>query len=131
MPEVADSYTYATYFNKMQLNDGATAVQFDNERLQAIKDYQNGIITTTTKPNRETPSIWDWIGNTDTDWYDVVFGGTAFSQEHSLSANGGNEKFQYYFSANYMNQEGLVAIRRDKLKRYTVTAKSTQTCFHG
>ncbi len=129
MPEVADSYTYATYFNKMQLNDGATAVQFDNERLQAIKDYQNGIITTTTKPNRETPSIWDWIGNTDTDWYDVVFGGTAFSQEHSLSANGGNEKFQYYFSANYMNQEGLVAIRRDKLKRYTVTAKINADLF--
>ena len=129
MPEVADSYTYATYFNKMQLNDGATAVQFDNERLQAIKDYQNGIITTTTKPNRETPSIWDWIGNTDTDWYDVVFGGTAFSQEHSLSANGGNDKFQYYFSANYMNQEGLVAIRRDKLKRYTVTAKINADLF--
>lgn len=129
MPDVADAYTYATYFNKMQLNDGATAVQFDSERLQAIKDYQNGVITTTTKPNRETPSIWDWIGNTDTDWYDVVFGGTAFSQEHSLSANGGNEKFQYYFSANYMNQEGLVAIRRDKLKRYTVTAKINADLF--
>lgn len=129
MPDVADSYTYATYFNKMQLNDGATAVQFDNERLQAIQDYLNGTITTTTKPNRQTPTIWDWIGNTNTDWYDVVFGGSAFSQEHSLSANGGTEKFQYYFSANYMGQEGLVAIRRDKLKRYTVTAKINAELF--
>lgn len=129
MPDVADSYTYATYFNKMQLNDGATAVQFDDERLQAIQDYLNGTITTTTKPNRQTPTIWDWIGNTNTDWYDVVFGGSAFSQEHSLSANGGTEKVQYYFSANYMGQEGLVAIRRDKLKRYTVTAKINAELF--
>lgn len=129
MPDVADSYTYATYFNKMQLNDGATAVQFDDERLQAIQDYLNGTITTTTKPNRQTPTIWDWIGNTNTDWYDVVFGGSAFSQEHSLSANGGTEKVQYYFSANYMGQEGLVAIRRDKLIRYTVTAKINAELF--
>ncbi len=76
----------------MQLNDGKTAVQFDDTRLQAIKDYASGTITTTTQPNRNTPTIWDWIGNTNTDWYDVVFGGTAFSQEHSLSVSGGTEK---------------------------------------
>lgn len=95
LPDVADAYTYAMYFNKMQLNDGKTAVQFDDTRLQAIKDYASGAITTTTQPNRNTPTIWDWIGNTDTDWYDVVFGGTAFSQEHSLSVSGGTEKIQY------------------------------------
>lgn len=93
LPDVADAYTYAMYFNKMQLNDGKTAVQFDDTRLQAIKDYASGTITTTTQPNRNTPTIWDWIGNTNTDWYDVVFGGTAFSQEHSLSVSGGTEKY--------------------------------------
>lgn len=107
----------------MQLNDGKTAVQFDDTRLQAIKDYASGAITTTTQPNRNTPTIWDWIGNTDTDWYDVVFGGTAFSQEHSLSVSGGTEKIQYYFSGNYMGQEGMMAIRRDKLQRYSVSSK--------
>ena len=123
LPDVADAYTYAMYFNKMQLNDGKTAVQFDDTRLQAIKDYASGAITTTTQPNRNTPTIWDWIGNTDTDWYDVVFGGTAFSQEHSLSVSGGTEKIQYYFSGNYMGQEGMMAIRRDKLQRYSVSSK--------
>lgn len=129
LPNVADAYTYANYFNKMQINDGATAVQFDNERLQAIKDYADGKITSTTKPNRQTPTIWDWIGNTNTDWYDVVFGGVAFSQEHSLSVNGGTEKFQYYFSANYLNQNGMVAIRRDNLERYAVTGKINAQLF--
>ena len=123
LPDVADAYTYAMYFNKMQLNDGKTAVQFDDTRLQAIKDYASGVITTTTQPNRNTPTIWDWIGNTNTDWYDVMFGGMAFSQEHSLSASGGTEKIQYYFSGNYMGQEGMMAIRRDKLQRYSVSSK--------
>ncbi|MFT0673113.1 TonB-dependent receptor [Bacteroides hominis] len=129
LPHVADAYTYAMYFNTMQRNDGVTAVQFDDTRLQAIKDYASGVITTTTQPNRNTPTIWDWIGNTDTDWYDVVFGGTAFSQEHSLSVSGGTEKIQYYFSGNYMGQEGMMAIRRDQLQRYSVTGKINVELF--
>ena len=128
MPDVADSYSYASFFNRMQINSGQPA-QFDDIRMTAIKDYLDGKITTTTQPNRETPTIWDWIGNTNTDWYDVAFGNTAFSQEHSLSANGGTEKIQYYFSANYMGQEGLMAIRPDNLQRYTVTAKINAQIF--
>lgn len=123
LPDVADAYTYARYFNKMQLNDGKTTVQFDDTRLQAIQDYASGKITTTTQPDRNTPTIWDWIGNTNTDWYDVVFGGAAFSQEHALSVSGGTDKIQYYFSGNYLGQEGMMAIRRDKLQRYTVSGK--------
>ena len=129
LPHVADAYTYAMYFNTMQRNDGVTAVQFDDTRLQAIKDYASGAITTTTQPNRNTPTIWDWVGNTDTDWYDVVFGGTAFSQEHSLSVSGGAEKIQYYFSGNYMGQEGMMDIRRDQLRRYSVTGKINAELF--
>lgn len=128
MPEVADSYTYASYFNKM-LSNGSSPIFFDATRMKAIKDYRDGLITTTTQPNRTSPNIWDWIGNTDTDWYDVVFGHTAFSQEHSLSANGGSEKMQYYFSANFMDQEGLMSIRSDRMKRYTITGKINAQLF--
>lgn len=35
MPEVADAYTYAKYFNRMNANDGL-APQFDDIRMQAI-----------------------------------------------------------------------------------------------
>lgn len=128
MPEVVDSYTYASYFNKMLTNDGGTPY-FDAERMSAIKGYLDGTIKTTTAPDRQTPTIWDWIGNTNTDWYDVVFGHTAFSQEHSISANGGTEKFQYYFSGNFMDQEGLISIRPDRLERYTVTGKINAELF--
>ncbi|MEG2067995.1 MAG: TonB-dependent receptor [Tannerellaceae bacterium] len=122
MPKTADSYTYAKYFNRASSNAGET-VMFDAQRLELIKDYQDGKITTTTVPDPGTPSIWDWVGNSNNDWYDIYFGGTAFSQEHAVSANGGNEKLQFYFSGNFMDQTGQMIFNPDKLKRYTVTAK--------
>lgn len=128
MPHVTDSYTYMKYMNRMHTNDGQAAY-FEDWRLQNVLDYMSGKITTTTEPNTQTPSIWDWIGNTNTDWYDEVFGGSAFSQEHSLSVNGGTEKLKYYFSANFMDQDGLIRIRRDNLKRYTVTGRIDAQLF--
>jgi len=41
------------------------------------------------------------------DWQEEMFR-TAPMQSHSLSLNGGNEKTQYYVSANYVDQTGLV-----------------------
>ncbi len=42
-----------------------------------------------------------------TNWQDEVFR-TAFQHQHQLSAQGGNERIQYYVSGSYMNQEGTV-----------------------
>ncbi|MEG2856825.1 TonB-dependent receptor [Bacteroides sp.] len=121
-PRTADSYTYAKYFNRASANAGE-GVAFNAERMELIKAYQEGKITTTTVPNPETPTIWDWVGNSNNNWYDIYFGGTAFSQEHSISANGGSEKIQYYLSGNFLDQQGLISFNPDKLQRYAVTAK--------
>lgn len=42
-----------------------------------------------------------------TNWQDEVFQ-TAFTQQHQVSASGGTDKVQYYFSGSYMDQEGTV-----------------------
>ena len=42
-----------------------------------------------------------------TNWQDEVFR-TAFQHQHQLSAQGGNERIQYYVSGSYMDQEGTV-----------------------
>ncbi len=128
MPHVADSYTFAQYFNRAAAANGENAA-FNDDYLKRIKDYQDGIITTTTKVDDTNPNLWDWIGNSNNDWYDIFYGGTAFSQEHSLSANGGTEKVQYYFSGNFMDQAGLISYHPDYLKRYTVTAKINAQLF--
>ena len=37
--------------------------------------------------------------------------------------NGGSEKMRYYFSANYLNQDGMLRHGDDNQQRYAVTAK--------
>ena len=122
MPKTTDSYTYARFLNQISLNDGQSPT-FSQDMLQRITDYQSGKITTGTIPDPGTPSRWYWIGNENNDWLDVIFGGTAFSQEHSLSVNGGSEKVQYYLSANYMDQGGIIRWGDEDMKRYTISAK--------
>lgn len=129
MPDVADSYTYARYFNLMRANAGQSP-QFSDEQLDKFKRYMEGDPTVATAdPNPQNPNQWWWIGNTNTDWYDVLYGDTSFQQEHNISASGGSEKIQYYLSANYLSQEGIIAINPEKLKRYTVTSKITAELF--
>lgn len=43
----------------------------------------------------------------DTDWYDYVYR-TAVSHNHVVTVSGANAQTNYYFSANYTNQEGIL-----------------------
>lgn len=43
----------------------------------------------------------------DNDWQDLVYN-DAFMQSHQLSVSGGTDKSQYFGSANYVNQEGII-----------------------
>lgn len=129
LPDVADSYTYARYFNLMRINDGQSA-QFTAEQLDKFLRYQQGDPTVATAdPDPQNPNNWWWIGNTNTDWYDVLYGDSAFQQEHNISLSGGTEKIQYYMSGNYLSQEGIIAINPDQMKRYTATSKITAQAF--
>lgn len=122
MPKTANSYDYAKFINQINLNDGATPT-FNADHLERIEAFLNGTNTNTTIPEPNTPTIWDWRGNDNNDWLKEIFGGTGFSHEHSLSVNGGNDKYQYYLSANYMKQDGIVRYGDEDMKRYNFTAK--------
>lgn len=125
VPNMMDSYTYALFFNDASVNGGASP-HFNVEHLQRIQDYQNGKIKDEIMVNPNNPQYWAdgyAYGNANNDWYDVVYKDHSFSQEHNLSFNGGTEKLQYYASANILDQNGLVKLNSDELKRYTTTLK--------
>ncbi|PSL43098.1 TonB-linked SusC/RagA family outer membrane protein [Chitinophaga niastensis] len=61
-------------------------------------------------------------GLTNTDWQSALFR-TAPIQNHTLSASGGNDKFQYYISGNYLDQSGIVI--GSGYKRYGVRVNLT------
>ncbi|QCW99541.1 TonB-dependent receptor [Aggregatimonas sangjinii] len=47
------------------------------------------------------------VGNVNTDWQDEVYR-TGFHHSHNVSFTGGDNDNNYYVSANYMNQEGVI-----------------------
>ena len=106
MPEMANSYDFAVYFNK-----AGNSTMFSDEKLAQIK----ACMADPTLPNLSVRSdgrweVWDNLANlptANTDWLKTHFG-NSFSQEHTLSATGGSENIQYYVSANYLNQEGIL-----------------------
>lgn len=75
-----------------------------------------------------TNSTGQWLGGfslgiADTDWYDLLYKDSSFSQSHNVSASGGTKKFNYYVSGSFFSQNGLLKLGEESLKRYTGTAK--------
>lgn len=62
-----------------------------------------------------TQSMLSNGGNTD--WYDEILK-RGFFQNHNLSLSGGSEKINYFLSAGYLTDEGI--IRTNNFKRFTV-----------
>ena len=53
----------------------------------------------------------------ETDWIDAV-SQTGIIQDHNISVGGGAENVQYYISADYMSQKGI--IKGFNYKRYSI-----------
>ena len=125
MPEMMDSYTWALYMNDASINSG-NGVWFSDSKLAQIKAAQsdpNAITMFKNSNNRW--EVWDAndiLPIANTDWLKEHFG-NSFSQEHTLSINGGSEKIQYYLSANYLGQDGILRHGDDKKSRYSLTGK--------
>jgi TonB-dependent starch-binding outer membrane protein SusC len=52
-----------------------------------------------------------------TDWYDQITR-PAFGQRHNLSVGGGKAKYKYFFSAGYLDEDGILV--DNNYRRYTV-----------
>ncbi|MDX9883118.1 MAG: TonB-dependent receptor [Prolixibacteraceae bacterium] len=125
MPQEMDSYTWATYFNDASRNAG-WGDWVGPERMQRIKDYMAGKISYTTIPIPGSPNNWGTgydYANDNIDYYDVFFKDVTKSQEHNLSASGGNEEISYFVSGNYLHEGGMMNYGGDGLNRYNTFGK--------
>lgn len=126
MPEMANSWEWAVAMNQAAIAN--RQIWFTNEQLDYLKRLQSDPSLTTMfrNPTNNHWEVWDEnsllpMGNTD--WLDEHFGKTAFSQEHNISATGGNDKYDFYFSGNLLSQGGILRWGDDSQHRYTINAK--------
>lgn len=121
-PDMLDSESFAYYWNDAAANAGQSQI-FSDETLQKIKDHQAGLIPETSW--NEANNNWNMYPNgfSNNNWFDIFYKDAAPSQEHNLSVRGGTEKVNYYLSANYLEQEGLLNFGNDQYERYSINSK--------
>lgn len=107
LPSSADSYSWALYFNEAAHNDG-NGDDISAARLQRILDYQNGVISYNTIPVGNQWGTAYTEGNDNIDYYDVFWKDVTTSQEHNVSLSGSGHSLNYYVSANYLKEDGLL-----------------------
>lgn len=66
-----------------------------------------------------------------TDWQDVLFYDNAPVQNHQLSVSGASEKINYYLSAGYYSQDGIIGGNYDKsnYERFSLRSNTIYTLF--
>ena len=112
--------------NQASLN-GNQGVWFTEEKLAQLRDaVDNGHYQMFENPGNGRWEVWDLnnllpAGNTN--WIKEHFGKTAFSQEHNISATGGNEKYNFYFSGNLLSQGGNMRYGDDHKNRYIINGR--------
>ena len=127
MPKMMDSYKWALYMNEGSVNSGQGTFITD-EKFSQILAYQKDptIQSMFENPGTGKWEFWDILSLLpieNNDWLDIHFGKTGFSQEHNLSVTGGTEKLNYSFSANYLDQGGILRYGDDNVNRYIVNGK--------
>ena len=133
MPEMADSYSWALYFNEAAHNSGRGDI-VTPERLQRIRDYMDGKISYNTIPDTGGSGQWASAytsngSNDNIDYYDVFYSDLTTAQEHNLSINGGTDAVSYYVSANYIDEKGVLNWDLDGLQRLNVFGKVNAVPF--
>lgn len=129
MPRMADSFSFVTYFNDAANNSGQSP-WFSDEFIQRVKDFQNGVVTTTTLPLDSNPKWWAQAyseprSNDNIDYYQALYKSLTFSQEHNLSVSGAVDAMNYYVSANYLDESGKMNFGGDGLRRFNIFGKFT------
>ncbi len=109
-----DQYTELSWEavrNKYQYIDGETAA--DAAQLATDELVGNWLLYNPYGPDYPSPVGTDGKLLTtnklwDTNWQSLIQNNSAKRQEYSMNVSGGSEKTTYFFSANYLTQEGSV-----------------------
>lgn len=135
LPQMMDSYTFANYFNSAAHNSN-WGDQFSASVMQQMLDFQAA--GGTNKGGLQTDgNVWGkpagdpfTTAYANTDWYSEIYKDNSFSQEHNFSIGGGTDKFSYYASLGYLDQNGLLRHGSDNMKRYNASAKFNAELTH-
>jgi TonB-linked SusC/RagA family outer membrane protein len=111
MMQSPTNYQFAIMDNEANIHNGA-APMYTPEMLQKILNNDPNPI--------DHPLYGGWkLFFTNTDWLSALLE-NGFQQKHNLSISGGGTNSNYYLSAGYTDQRGVVKYANDNNKRYNL-----------
>ena len=136
MKHSMNSVDFACMQNDANTNIGGGQL-FTPDHVQRMKDWIEGeYVNAGTRKDKNGNLIYSldadangyWLsgftdGYASTDFYDAIYKKHTFSQEHNVSATGGDDKLNYYASFGYLGQDGLIKVADEGSSRYTATTK--------
>lgn len=130
LPDMANAYEFATYFNKACENAGMT-LQYSDEKLAQLQQYMKnpGDLDPWAEltPGQSMVGAFEnsakGLGNTN--YFDLHYKDVAFKQNHNVSVSGGGEKAQYYVSGGMYKEDGLLRYADIGYKRFNFSANIT------
>lgn len=113
LPEMVNSYDFAKYWNAGVTNANSSRL-YSEEKLNLLQQYIAD--PSSVDPWSELPANSSMnpafentergIGNVD--YFKLHYKDFAFKQQHNVSLSGGGKQAQYYVSAGYLNEDGIL-----------------------
>jgi TonB-linked SusC/RagA family outer membrane protein len=118
---VTDTYTSMKIYN-----DAYKAYSGQDFYSQADLDYAQQRSADPSLPAvvvapTTSGSTYKYFGNTD--WYKEMYRKRQSQSQHNLSLAGGTDRFDYYVSGGFLNQNGIYQYNADKYRRYNFRSK--------
>lgn len=125
VPDMLDSYTYATVFNQARANAGLSPT-FGPEQVERIQGYIAGTYPYPYNPDQPPFNHWRgrWDGNTNVNWGQEYFT-PSVQQKYNFNVEGGNKNVQFYTSLGYLNEPGTMRWGNDEFERFNILGNIT------
>ncbi len=128
---ITDPYVYSRLLQISTENTPWVYVTFDDEYYSWAKQRSENPSVDAVRLNPNGNGLWQYMGNTN--WNDYFLNKSAFSQQHTISLSGGtgsDKPVNYYLSAGYTKENGLLKLARDDWRRYNARAKVDFKPYH-
>ena len=130
LPDMANSYDFATYFNAACANAGV-AKQYSDEKLGLLQQYiQNPAGVDAWADLKGQNNLVAAFENTakgvgNVDYFKLHYKDAAYKQNHNLSLSGGGKLAQYYVSGGAYTEDGILRYADMDYKRFNFNASVT------
>ena len=121
LPDMANSVEFANFFNTATFNALGTK-QYSEDKIALLQQYINDPSSLSIFPEVNTNNYASWEnsanGIANTNWFNLHYKPTALRQNYTVNMSGGNAGTQFYVSAGYYNEEGILRYANIDYKRY-------------